>query len=41
VLLEFPSAQVARTWWTSPEYAPAKALRNATSNSELVLIEGV
>ncbi|MEO8077248.1 MAG: DUF1330 domain-containing protein [Acidobacteriota bacterium] len=41
VLLEFPSAEVARTWWASPEYAPAKALRDATANSELVLIEGV
>jgi uncharacterized protein (DUF1330 family) len=41
VIVEFPSADVARTWWASPEYAPAKALRNATANSELVLLEGV
>jgi uncharacterized protein (DUF1330 family) len=41
VILEFPSAEQARTWWASPEYAPAKALRNATSNSDLVIIEGV
>ena len=41
VILEFPSAEVARTWWSSPEYAPAKALRNKTANSELILLEGV
>ena len=41
VILEFPSAEAARTWWSSPEYAPAKALRNKTANSELILLEGV
>jgi uncharacterized protein (DUF1330 family) len=41
VILEFASATQARTWWQSPEYAPAKAKRNATSNSELILIDGV
>jgi uncharacterized protein (DUF1330 family) len=41
VILEFPSVEVARTWWASLEYAPAKALRNATATSELVIIEGV
>ena len=30
VLLEFPTADAARAWWSSPEYAPAKALRQAT-----------
>jgi uncharacterized protein (DUF1330 family) len=41
VILEFPSATQARTWWESAEYAPAKALRNRTANSELILIDGV
>ena len=31
VLLEFPSVERAREWWASDEYAPAKALRQATS----------
>ena len=41
VLLEFPSAEQARRWWESEEYAPAKALRQATSVGELVIIDGV
>ena len=41
VLLEFPSAERAREWWASDDYAPAKALRQATSYGELVIIDGV
>jgi uncharacterized protein (DUF1330 family) len=41
VVLEFPSADVARAWWASPEYAEAKALRLASATSEMVLVEGV
>lgn len=41
VLLEFPSVEQARKWWASDEYAPAKALRQATSVGEMVIIEGV
>lgn len=41
VILEFPSVQQARTWWDSPEYAPAKALREACAVSDVVIVEGV
>ena len=41
VLLEFPSVERAREWWSSSEYADAKALRNATSHSQLVITEGL
>ena len=41
VLLEFPSVERAREWWASEEYAPAKALRQATSYGELVIIDGL
>jgi uncharacterized protein (DUF1330 family) len=41
VILEFPSAEIARRWWNSPEYASPKALRQATSQTEMILIEGV
>jgi uncharacterized protein (DUF1330 family) len=41
VIVEFPSVEIARAWWASPEYAAAKALRHATANSELVLLPGV
>lgn len=41
VLIEFPSVERAREWWASEDYAPAKALRQATSTGDLVLVEGL
>jgi uncharacterized protein (DUF1330 family) len=40
VILEFPSAERASAWWSSPEYAPAKALRQACAHTEMLLVEG-
>ena len=41
VIVEFPSAERAQAWWNSSEYAPAKALRQATSEGTLLILEGV
>jgi len=41
VVLEFPSLSQAKAWWASPEYAPAKALRQRTARSRLVAVAGV
>ncbi len=41
VILEFPTAERAREWWNSEEYAEAKALRQATTETEMLLIEGL
>lgn len=41
VLLEFPSVERAREWWASEDYAPAKALRQATSTGDMVIVEGL
>jgi uncharacterized protein (DUF1330 family) len=41
VILEFPSLENARSWWASPAYAEAKALRQATSRTEMIVVEGV
>ena len=41
VMLEFPSAEQARAWWASPEYAAAKALRQASAHTEMLLVEGL
>jgi uncharacterized protein (DUF1330 family) len=41
VVLEFPSVERALEWWSSPEYAPAKALRQATANTQMILVDGV
>jgi uncharacterized protein (DUF1330 family) len=40
VILEFPDPARARAWWSSPEYAPAKAIRQACARTEMLLIEG-
>jgi uncharacterized protein (DUF1330 family) len=41
VVLEFANADAARAWWNSQEYAAAKALRQATAVTDLILVEGV
>jgi uncharacterized protein (DUF1330 family) len=41
VLLEFPTVERARAWWNSPEYAPAKALRQSCTSTDMVLLEGL
>jgi len=41
VLLEFPSMDQARAWWSSPEYSEARLIRQATSKGTLLLLEGV
>ena len=41
VILEFPTLGQAKEWWASPAYRPAKALRQATAHSELIVVEGV
>jgi uncharacterized protein (DUF1330 family) len=40
VILEFPTVEQARAWWESPEYAPAKALRQRCARADLVITEG-
>jgi uncharacterized protein (DUF1330 family) len=40
VVLEFPSMDQARSWYHSPEYAPALALRLKCANAKLILVEG-
>ena len=40
VILEVPSADAARGWWSSPEYAPAKALRQSCATTQMLLVEG-
>ena len=40
VVIEFPSADDARRWHGSPEYAPALAMRQRSATGNLVLVEG-
>ncbi len=41
VILEFPSVERAQAWLDSPEYAPARRLRQASAHSNLIVTEGV
>ena len=41
VILEFPTKELARQWWASPEYAPAKAIRQSASTTKMLLVEGL
>ena len=40
VVLEFPSVARAKAWWASDEYRAAKALRQRTANSKMIVVEG-
>ena len=41
VILEFPSIEQAQAWINSPEYAPARAVRQKASRSNIIVVEGV
>ncbi len=41
VVVEFPSMEQARTWYESPEYTRASAIRKAHSIGRLFIVEGV
>ncbi len=41
VVLAFPSVERAFSWWDSPEYRPARAIRERTARSSMILVEGL
>ncbi len=41
VIMEFPDAAAARGWYDSPDYEPLRAMRQAVSKTNIVLVEGV
>ena len=41
VVLEFPTYERAKEWWSSEEYREPKALRQSCSGANLILVEGV
>jgi len=41
VILQFDSVELAKAWWHSEEYAPIKQIRYRTTNSKMILVEGV
>jgi uncharacterized protein (DUF1330 family) len=41
VVLEFPTAEAAKRWYASEEYAKVKPLRLQYAEGDMVLVEGV
>ena len=41
VMVQFPSLEQAKAWWASEGYADAKALRQATATTQMIVVEGV
>jgi uncharacterized protein (DUF1330 family) len=40
VVLEFDSVEQVKAWWASPEYRPAKDLRQQTAITTMIVAEG-
>lgn len=40
VVLEFPSAQAAKDWWSSPEYTKARKVRERCATARMLLVDG-
>lgn len=41
VVLEFPTKELAKAWWSSPEYTPAKEIRQRNATTKMILVEGL
>lgn len=41
VVLEFANTETAKQWWASAAYATAKAIRQRTAVTKMILVEGV
>lgn len=41
VILEFPTLEQAKTWWASPEYTPAKEIRQMAAKTRMLVAEGL
>ena len=40
VVIEFPTAERAKAWWSSAEYREAKAMRQRAASTRMILVEG-
>jgi uncharacterized protein (DUF1330 family) len=41
VVIRFPDMKSAKTWHASPEYAGPKALREASADANMIVVDGV
>jgi uncharacterized protein (DUF1330 family) len=40
IVIEFPTAERAKDWWNSDEYRIAKAMRQRSASTQMILVEG-
>ncbi|MBV9391790.1 MAG: DUF1330 domain-containing protein [Verrucomicrobia bacterium] len=40
VVIEFPSVEQARRWYSSEDYRPAREIRQRAADNELLIVEG-
>ena len=40
-IVEFESLEKAKAWYDSPEYAPAKQIRQEASRGKILIVEGL
>lgn len=40
VVLEFPSVKKAKEWWGSDQYSKAKAIRQDSAHTKMLIVEG-
>ena len=40
VVVEFPSVEKAREWWHSDQYSEAKAIRQRSAHTKMLIVEG-
>ena len=41
VIIEFPTMEQAKAWWSCDEYAEPKAMRQRAGRTQMILAEGV
>ena len=41
VVLEFPTVERAKEWWSSEMYSEAKAIRQRAANTRMIVVEGI
>jgi len=41
VIIEFPSMENAKAWWSSEDYTSAKAIRQSAAETNMIMIEAI
>jgi uncharacterized protein (DUF1330 family) len=41
VVVRFDSMQAARDWWNSPDYSELKSMRQRSTKTNMIIVEGV